>query len=51
MLLQAKGMLFGPAGVAGRLSAPFWYLLAIVQSQSQSAQFQAYFLKKSPEGP
>ena len=46
MLLQAKGMLYGPAGVAGRFSAPFWYLLAIVQSQSQSAQFQAYFFKK-----
>ena len=51
MLLQAKGMLYGLAGVAGRFSAPFWYLLAIAQSQSQSAQFQAYFLKKSPEGP
>ena len=49
MLLQAKGMLYGPAGVAGRFSAPFWYLLAIV-SQSQSPHFQAFF-KKSPEGP
>ena len=47
MLLQAKGMLYGPAGVAGMFSAPFWYLLAI----AQSAQFHAYFLKKVQRGP